>query len=36
VHLAECDVMLGILRARSVHKIGYGHNCDWAAQLFVA
>jgi hypothetical protein len=21
----------GVVRARSVHKVGYGHNCDWAA-----
>ena len=31
LHFAESDVILGVVRARSVHKIGYGHNCDWAA-----
>jgi hypothetical protein len=24
-------VILGVVRARSVHKVGYGHNYDWAA-----
>jgi hypothetical protein len=28
LHLAERDVILGVVRARSVHKIGYGHNGD--------
>src|ERR1035437_10247589 len=28
LHFAESDVILGVVRARSVHKIGYGHNCD--------
>ena len=27
----ESDVILGVVRARSVHKIGYGHNRDCAA-----
>src|SRR5664279_3870262 len=27
LHFAESDVILGVVRARSVHKIGYGHNC---------
>src|SRR5665647_3674623 len=31
LHFAESDVILGVVRARRVHKIGYGHNCDWAA-----
>jgi hypothetical protein len=31
LHFAESDVILGVVRARSVHKIGYGRNCDWAA-----
>jgi hypothetical protein len=31
LHFAESDVILGGVRARSVHKAGYGHNCDWAA-----
>ena len=31
VHFAESDVILGVVRARSVHKVGNGHNCDWAA-----
>jgi hypothetical protein len=30
-HFAESDVILGGARVRSVHKAGYGHNCDWAA-----
>jgi len=31
LHFTECDVILGVVRARSVHKIGYGHNRDWPA-----
>lgn len=31
LHFTECDVILGVVRARSVHKIGYGHNRDWSA-----
>jgi hypothetical protein len=31
LHFAESDVIIGVVGARSVHKIGYGHNCDWAA-----
>jgi hypothetical protein len=31
LHFAESDVILGAVRARSVHKAGYGHNCDRAA-----
>jgi len=31
LHFAESAVILGVVRARSVHKVGYGHNCDWAA-----
>ena|SRR5665647_3454551 len=31
LHFAESDVILGVVRARSVHKIGYGRNWDWAA-----
>jgi hypothetical protein len=30
-HFAETDVILVAVRARSVHKVGYGHNSDWAA-----
>src|SRR5664280_1708360 len=28
LHFAESAVILGVVRARSVHKVGYGHNCD--------
>jgi hypothetical protein len=31
VDFAESDVIRGIVRARSVHKDGNGHNCDWSA-----
>jgi len=31
LHFAESDVIGVAVRARSVHKVGYGHNCDWAA-----
>ena len=31
LHFADSDVILGVVRARSVHKIGYGRNWDWAA-----
>jgi hypothetical protein len=31
LHFAESDVILGAVRARSVHKVSYGHNCNWAA-----
>jgi hypothetical protein len=31
LHFAESNVILGVVRARSVHKVGSGHNCDWAA-----
>jgi len=31
LHFAESDVIRGDVRARSVHKVGYGHNGDWAA-----
>src|SRR5665811_2076714 len=31
LHFAESDVILGAVRARSVHKVDYGRNCDWAA-----
>jgi hypothetical protein len=31
LHFAEPAVIGGVVRARSVHKVGYGHNCDWAA-----
>jgi hypothetical protein len=27
---AESDVNLGVVSARSVHKVGYGHDCHWA------
>ena len=28
LNFAESDVILGVVRARSVHEVGYGHNCD--------
>jgi hypothetical protein len=31
LHFAESNVILGVVTARSVHKVGSGHNCDWAA-----
>jgi hypothetical protein len=31
LHFAESDVIIGVVRARSVHEVGYGHGCDWAA-----
>jgi site-specific DNA recombinase len=31
LHFAESDVILGVVRARSVHKIGYKRNWGWAA-----
>ena len=31
LHFAESDVIIGVVRARSVHKVCYGHNCDEAA-----
>jgi hypothetical protein len=31
LHFAESDVILGGVRARSVHKVSYGHNCNRAA-----
>jgi hypothetical protein len=31
LHFGESDAIGGVVRARSVHKVGYGHNCDWAA-----
>jgi hypothetical protein len=31
LHFSESDAIIGVVRARSVHKVGYGHNCDWAA-----
>jgi hypothetical protein len=31
LHFGESDVIIGVVRARSVHKVGYGHDCDWAA-----
>ena len=30
-HFAECGVIFGAMRARSVHKACYGHNCDGAS-----
>ena len=31
LHFAESDVILGVVRGRSVHKAGYGHKRAWAA-----
>ena len=31
LHFAEFDVIIGVVRARSVHEVGYGHKWDWAA-----
>jgi hypothetical protein len=31
LHFAESDVIVGVVRVRSVHKVVYGHNGDWAA-----
>ncbi len=31
LHLSETDVILGVVRARSVHEVGYGHKWDWEA-----
>ena len=31
LHFAESEVMLGVVRGRSVHKFRYGHNFGWAA-----
>ena len=25
------DVIIGVVRARSVHEVGYGHKWDWEA-----
>jgi hypothetical protein len=30
-HFVECDVIFGVVRRRSVHKAGYGHNRARAA-----
>jgi hypothetical protein len=27
----ESDVIIGVVRARSVHEVGYGHKWDWEA-----
>jgi IS30 family transposase len=35
-HFSECAVILGVVRARSVHKASYGHKCDRAAAPVVA
>ena len=29
LHFAEFDVIIGVVRARSVHEVGYGHKWDW-------
>ena len=29
LHFAESDVIIGVVRARSVHEVGYGHKWDW-------
>jgi hypothetical protein len=31
LHFAESDVIVGVVRVRSVHKVVYGHKGDWAA-----
>jgi hypothetical protein len=31
LHFAESDVIIGVVRERSVHKVGYGHKWDWEA-----
>ena len=31
LHFAEFDVIIGVVRARSVHEVGYGHKWDWKA-----
>jgi hypothetical protein len=31
LHFAESDVIIGVVRVRSVHKVGYGHKWDWEA-----
>jgi hypothetical protein len=31
LHFAESDVIIGFVRARSVHEVGYGHKWDWEA-----
>ena len=31
LHFAESDVIIGVVRARSVHEVGYGHKWDWEA-----
>jgi hypothetical protein len=30
-HFAECEVILGVVRVKSVHKAGYGHKWERAA-----
>jgi transposase len=36
VYFAECDVFLDLGRARSVHKVGNGHNCEALKREIVA
>jgi hypothetical protein len=31
LHFAESDVIIGVVRARSVHEVSYGHKWDWEA-----
>ena len=31
LHFAEFEVIIGVVRARSVHEVGYGHKWDWEA-----
>ncbi|MGD1213275.1 MAG: hypothetical protein ABR973_18350 [Candidatus Acidiferrales bacterium] len=31
LHFAESDVIIGVVRAKSVHEVGYGHKWDWEA-----
>ena len=31
LHFAEFEVIIGVVRARSVHEVGYGHKWSWEA-----
>ena len=31
LHFVESDVIIGVVRARSVHEVGYGHKWHWEA-----
>ncbi len=30
-HFAESNLIIGVVRARSVHEVGYGHKWHWEA-----